>query len=128
VRGIPRRQGQMEKIWRKIQLYFLFLILACLMAAVNAYGLRCGNDLVDVGDRKIDVLKKCGEPVITDDWYEENTFRRSQDVERLGEGKRRSVMVHVEEWTYNFGPTRFMYILTFKNGELVEIKTGDHGF
>ena len=98
------------------------------MTAVDAYGLRCGDNLVDVGDRKIDVLAKCGEPVVTDEWYEEETSRRSPEAGRFGEVERRSVMVHVEEWTYNFGPTRFIYFLKFKNGQLVEIRTGDHGY
>ncbi len=101
---------------KKVLLYFVCLTIGGFMTAVDAYGLRCGNNLVDVGDRKIDVLAKCGEPVVTDEWYEEETFRRS------------SIMIHVEEWTYNFGPTRFIYILKFKNGELVEIRTGDHGY
>ncbi|MDH4231699.1 MAG: DUF2845 domain-containing protein [Nitrospirota bacterium] len=98
------------------------------MTAADAYGLRCGNNLVDVGDRKIDILTKCGDPELIDEWYEEETFRRSPEIDRFGEDRRRRVMIHVEEWTYNFGPTRFIYILKFKNGELVEIKTGDHGF
>jgi len=113
---------------QKVLLYIVCLTISGFLTAVNAYGLRCGNNLVDVGDRKIDVLAKCGEPVVTDEWYEEETFRRSPEVDRFGEVKRRSVMIHVEEWTYNFGPTRFIYILKFKNGELVEIRTGDHGF
>ncbi|RPI38513.1 MAG: DUF2845 domain-containing protein [Nitrospiraceae bacterium] len=101
---------------QKVLLFFACLTISGLITAVDAYGLRCGDNLVDVGDRKIDVLAKCGEPVVIDEWYEEESFRRS------------SVSIHVEEWTYNFGPTRFIYFLKFKNGQLVEIRTGDHGY
>jgi hypothetical protein len=92
---------------QKILLYIVCLTISGVLTAVDAYGLRCGNDLVDVGDSKIDVLAKCGEPVVRDEWYEEESFRRS------------SVSIRVEEWTYNFGPTRFIYFLKFKNGRLV---------
>jgi len=36
--------------------------------------------------------------------------------------------VRVEEWTYNFGPQRFLQIYRFENGEVVEMKFGDYGF
>jgi hypothetical protein len=110
------RLKRMHTMRQKVLFYFVCLTISGFMTAADAYGLRCGNNLVDVGDRKIDVLAKCGEPAITDEWYEEEGFRGS------------SVMIRVEEWTYNFGPTRFIYFLRFKNGQLVEIRTGDHGY
>jgi hypothetical protein len=109
-------------------LYLVCLTIFSSVSVERVYGLRCGNNIIDVGDRKIDVLKKCGEPAIADEWYEEDIFRSSPEIDRFGEGSRRKVVVHVEEWTYNFGPTRFTYILTFKNGKLVEVRTGDYGF
>jgi hypothetical protein len=111
----------------KARLVFACLILLCLITG-NAYGLRCGTDLVNVGDRKLDVLRKCGEPAVIDEWEEELSLRRSPQIERLGEDTRRRIFVRVEEWTYNFGPTNFIQILTFKNGELVEIRTGGRGY
>ena len=39
-----------------------------------------------------------------------------------------SFEVKIEEWTYNFGPERFIRTLTFENGELVDIETGGYGF
>lgn len=35
---------------------------------------------------------------------------------------------HIEEWTYNLGPNRFMRIYHFVNGRLVRIEQGDKGF
>ena len=34
----------------------------------------------------------------------------------------------IEEWLYNFGPTRLLRILTFQNGTLKEVRTAGHGF
>jgi hypothetical protein len=70
---------------QKVLLYIACLTISGFMIAADAYGLRCGNDLVDVGDRKIEVLAKCGEPAVTDEWYEEETSRRH------------GVTIHVEE-------------------------------
>jgi hypothetical protein len=114
--------------YQKILFYFVCLTIFSSVSAERVYGLRCGNDIIDVGDRKIDVIRKCGEPAIADEWYEEDTFRSSPEIDRFGEDFRRKVVVHVEEWTYNFGPTRFTYILTFKNGKLVKVRAGDYGF
>lgn len=36
--------------------------------------------------------------------------------------------ITVEEWTYNFGPDKFIRIFTFRNGKLVDIRTGGHGY
>jgi hypothetical protein len=30
-------------------------------------------------------------------------------------------------WTYNFGTTHFVYSLTFQEGKLIDITTGDYG-
>lgn len=37
----------------------------------NAFALRCGNSLVERGDRKIEVILKCGKPTLVDEWIEE---------------------------------------------------------
>ena len=35
--------------------------------------------------------------------------------------------VHQSIWTSNFGSTRFLYDLTFHEGKLIDITTGDYG-
>ena len=39
------------------------------------------------------------------------------------------ILVPVQQniWFYNFGSTRFLYDLTFQEGKLIDIKTGDYG-
>ncbi len=34
----------------------------------------------------------------------------------------------IEVWTYNLGRTQFIRYLTFRNGTLVDIKTGGYGY
>ena len=81
----------------------------------------CSEQIVSVGDAKFDVLARCGEPTTKDTHVEE--FK-----ERLDDNTERKVFVTVEEWTYNLGPTRFMRILTFRNGRLTNITTAGYGY
>jgi hypothetical protein len=104
--------------------FFLSIVFSffCLFLCLgNASAMRCGNNLVDVGDTKIEVLAKCGEPTLKEDVGDD--FETESD--EIG---RRKTRRFVEEWTYNFGPTRLIHILTFKDGKIVRIRTGDKGF
>ncbi|MES0362883.1 MAG: DUF2845 domain-containing protein, partial [Desulfobacteria bacterium] len=62
------------------------------------------------------VLAKCGEPLLV----EEGTVEKRS--------RRRTGTASVEEWTYNFGPSQLMKILTFRGSKLKKIENGDYGF
>ena len=82
---------------------------------------HCDVDKLKAGLSQYEVLQRCGEPF----------FRDSRDEEvfsAISGQNRRLVERRVDEWTYNLGPNRFMRILTFKNGRLKQIVTGDKGF
>ena len=83
-------------------------------------GPECGGRLLSTGDTKSDVLIRCGEP-----------FYKSSHLEELKERFEgagvRTVTVTIEEWTYNFGPQRFMRIITFRNGTVIDVRTGNYG-
>lgn len=103
----------------------VFVLISVLLLVVgDASAMRCGNQLVFIGDRHSDVLNKCGEPDEREERPEKRYFRVFQ------EGKSFQVLqeVLVEEWTYNLGPTMFIRILRFENGRLVKIETGDYGY
>jgi hypothetical protein len=69
--------------------------------------LRCGSQLISVGDRSSEVLQKCGEPVSRDLLG----YKRSAD---------RREEFQVEEWTY--GPNGGMYqYLRFEGNRLKQI-------
>ncbi|WP_085726166.1 DUF2845 domain-containing protein [Pseudomonas sp. R37(2017)] len=69
--------------------------------------LRCGSQLISVGDRSSEVLQKCGEPASRDLLG----YKRSAD---------RREEFQVEEWTY--GPNGGMYqYLRFEGNRLKQI-------
>lgn len=83
------------------------LALGLCASAVQADTLRCGSQLISVGDRKSEVLDKCGEP-------------RSQDIVGYQRSADRRVEMQIEEWIY--GPSNGMYrYLRFVGGQLVSI-------
>ena len=90
-------------IWR---LAGLVLVLSASQAWADDT-LRCGSQLISVGDRSSEVLQKCGEPVSRDLLG----YKRSAD---------RREEFQVEEWTY--GPNGGMYqYLRFEGNRLKQI-------
>jgi len=91
-------------------------VLALALVASHASAsdtLRCGSQLVSLGDRSSEVLQKCGEPV-------------SRDVLGYKRSANRREEFQVEEWTY--GPSNGMYqYLRFEGNRLRQInsKRGD---
>ncbi|KOY00392.1 DUF2845 domain-containing protein [Pseudomonas nunensis] len=88
----------------------LLIGLTLAMAASQASAadtLRCGSQLISVGDRSSEVLQKCGQPVSRDALgYKRSANRREE--------------FPVEEWTY--GPNSGMYqYLRFEGNRLVQI-------
>ena len=82
--------------------------------------MRCGHNIVELGDDKYRVLETCGEP--------ESIYHRTKIVGRTLHHPRRTLDLEVyeefqvEEWTYNFGRRRIRQSLLFENNILVEIK------
>lgn len=109
---------------RKCVVALLTALALALGTAGSLFAFRCGSELVEKGDRKIEVLKKCGEPASVDEWEE----IRPVPPFRFGLPSSGLEKVGVEEWTYNFGPQRFLQIYRFENGEVVEMRFGDYGF
>jgi hypothetical protein len=75
--------------------------------------MRCNNGLVTIGEKMGDVLTKCGKPV------------HREDVGRVFNGYTTDVQ---QDWTYNRGPTSFLYTLKFAGDHLMEISRGSRGY
>ncbi|MFX0202450.1 MAG: DUF2845 domain-containing protein [Candidatus Hodarchaeota archaeon] len=99
--------------------------------------LRCGTRLVHKGDTKAEVIHKCGEPDYVESWEEERIKRdfytgvfleRVWEYDRYREPFLVKELVKIEEWTYNFGSTRFIRYLRFENGILKDISIGGYGY
>jgi len=81
-------------------------ILGTSAAALDsAADMQCGTQIVTPGASPFEVREKCGEPT------------RIEPGPGIGR----------EQWIYNFGPTEFVYYLTFVNGELERIEVGGYG-
>ncbi|MBD8124334.1 DUF2845 domain-containing protein [Pseudomonas lutea] len=88
----------------------LILMLTALSGAALADTLRCGSQLISVGDRMFEVQQKCGQPVSQDIIGYKETVNHYRQVDQ----------VQVQEWIY--GPSNGMYqYLRFEGGRLVRI-------
>lgn len=101
----------------------LLLGLFLYLFAPAVWALRCGSLLVDTGDYKLEVLRKCGEPVFTDSRIELRYVKLYGSGLELGQ----YVPVMIDEWTYDFGPNRFVQLLRFENGRLEDIESLGYG-
>ncbi|UTW09274.1 DUF2845 domain-containing protein [Pseudomonas benzenivorans] len=87
--------------------FTLALLMGC-AAWAQADTLRCGSQLVSLGDRSFEVQQKCGEPAF-----------RDLVGYTLGPYDRREFKI--EEWVY--GPNNgVLSILTFEGNRLIRIE------
>ena len=123
--------------WIMTRLGWILLTISLLFSA-PLLALRCGHDLVQPGDYKVDVLDRCGDPDSVQSHYETRASQNYADVKQYyfnnrgrfpnnslnyGQSYYRDVEVLVEEWIYNFGSSRLRKLLRFENGKLVEIES-----
>ncbi len=101
-----------------ISLIFFIVFSFLIQPAIAFY---CGNKIVSEGNTDAEVFLKCGEPF----WKEEYIEVIVSDVDTSFEKRSE---IRIEKWTYNFGPTKLLYILTFRNGKLRKITTDGYGF
>ncbi len=107
----------------------LAISLAAVLSAVSAgaaeSSLACDRGIVSLGDSKLDLLAKCGPPALED--AREVDLTRV-DVERDGRASVRQARAVIEEWSYNFGPQRFLMHVTIERGKVVAIERGGYGY
>jgi hypothetical protein len=111
------------------------LFISLIVVPSDAFALRCESELVYIGDRKIEVFQKCGEPALIEKWKIENTTLKAERNKKYLEDIITDLEEHqevktqiLEEWTYNFGVNRLIHFLTFTNGKLSQIEVGSRGF
>lgn len=95
----------------------LLLILFGLAGSAWADSFRCPNGaIVSSGDSMSEVYLKCDPP----------SFKNVRTETEAGY-RGATIVVNVEEWTYNEGPYRLVHMLTFRNGVLDRIQTLGYG-
>jgi hypothetical protein len=108
---------------KKITLLILFFLLYSGGQVFAAF--RCGPNLILIGDDKAEVLLKCGEPSFSELTSLESGRRYGRDLSHGSVSGKSTYFV--EKWYYNCGPHKFIKILTFRNGIVRNIESGDYG-
>lgn len=94
------------------------------VAAVRRPGrATCEPSAVRVGEGKLDLLVRCGEPAARDAVVEVRAVPPAGP-----EGVPAELRVPVEVWTFDFGPQQFMQIARLEGGEVVSVERGGYGF
>ena len=92
---------------------------------------RCSGGIVSVGETKLEVSAKCGEPDRVESWEEGGGRYYFQiydyEHERYVLPKLILGPLQMEHWTYDLGSNRFTRNLYFQNNELIRIETGEKG-
>lgn len=109
---------------RRLPILCALCLSAVLQAgSASADSLRCGNKLVASGDTLYDVKARCGEPTFAT----RRSELRSVSGWGPGAGATRTVEVVIDEWTYDFGPRKFVQHLIFEQGRLIRVIAGHRG-
>jgi Protein of unknown function (DUF2845) len=109
-----------------------FAVAACVWSVVvlgvivgSALALDCHGRLVVIGASPWEINERCGEPTAVEDVMKHIPQRAYDPTSQTYV----YILVPVQQsiWTYNFGSTRLVYYLTFQEGKLIDIQTGDYG-
>jgi len=103
-------------------------VLSIMVLAVTigtALALDCHGRLVVIGASPWEVKERCGEPTAIEDVMKHLPQRAYDPISQTSV----YILVPVQQsiWTYNFGSARLLYYLTFQEGKLIDITTGDYG-
>ncbi len=99
-------------------------LLACIIPAVAAATLRCGQSVISEGATSAEVSAKCGAPAQVD----HRTQSQFAAVNNRGLVTGTSDESPIEVWTYNFGPNRLMQRIWFSDGRVTMIESLGYGF
>jgi len=120
-----------------------WLLLLGLMVSQTALALRCGSYVINEGMYKGEVYGKCGPATYADSHLETRGYNNNiQNQQNFGGRKKlypdssfsygqndyAQIDIVVDEWVYNFGPSRLQQYLRFENGRLVEIRNLERGY
>lgn len=87
-----------------------------------ASSLRCGTQLVDIGNTKADVTSLCGSPEITDS-YCKPILRKNYDSH--GHELLTESCEDIDVWSYNQGAGTFWKHVYFTQGKVIDIQSGE---
>lgn len=112
----------------------LLLALLLVLLSSTSLAMRCGNRLIQEGDTKLEVVRKCGQPSFVEG---SGVIEREEEVIAADQLQQKLLLIGrqqqrrsqpVETWHYNCGTNRFSRLLTFVGPYLQRIETGDQGY
>lgn len=91
-----------------------YLIIGLVLISSTAFAnstssMRCNNGIISLGATKQETISMCGEPSFKDSYQE--------PINKYG------ATITIDQWTYDFGPSQFVYITYFQSGKLVKIES-----
>ena len=102
----------------------LALCFAALAGPARAESLRCNGNSTEVGDSRLSVLYKCGEPLLRDTYCAPAFY---QSILQPVPEPYASMVVPcllVDEWVYDRGPGNLVATVRFRSGVVQSIKYG----
>jgi hypothetical protein len=98
-------------------------LLLALPAAADS--IRCDGGIVQSGDTTLDLIGKCGLPAVREaDDVGRSRARLAGDRSAFSATE---VTTTVERWTYDFGPSRFLQVVTLSGGRVSTVERGGYG-
>lgn len=94
----------------------------------------CEPSALHVGDAKIDLLARCGQPAVVDVRPQVDVIAVRVGTATGGADGNGAVTVgtatptELEVWTYDFGPSTFVRFVVLENGVVARVETGGHGY
>lgn len=92
----------------------LFGFLGLRWASAAADSISCDGGIVSLGESRLDLYAKCGPPAL-------------EEVEPMLATAIVDPSLVIERWTYNFGPQRFIRVVSLRGGKVIAIETGGYG-
>jgi hypothetical protein len=110
---------------RMVRVTIAVVVVMLVVTIETALALDCHGRLVVIGASPWEVKERCGEPAAIEDVLKHLPQRAYNPLSQTSF----YILVPVQQsiWTDNFGSTRFLYYLTFQEGKLIDITTGDYG-
>ena len=107
---------------------WLAALLLALCAPTHAESLRCNGQSTDVGDSRLSVLYKCGEPLLKDSYcaavYTLSTNQPEPAPVWVQVPGSIVPCLQVDEWLYDRGPGNLMATVRFRSGVVQAIRYG----
>jgi hypothetical protein len=109
---------------RQVLLVAAGLTLAGGPAPARAESLRCNGTIASVGDSRLSVLHKCGEPAMRDTYCAPAYFAHSLNLVPYPVASAFVPCLPVDEWVYDRGPGHLMATVRFRYGVVQAIEYG----